>query len=59
MRVVSVKLANCNRKFATMPLMRKHYDVLKVHTDAFWRHITHFTNGERSLVKNLEVNVLL
>ena len=59
MRVASITLANYNRKFATLPLMRKHYGVFIVHTDAFWRHITHFINGERSKVINLEVNVLL
>ena len=39
--------------------MCKHYGVFKVHTDAFWRHITQFIYGERSKVINLVVNVLL
>ena len=39
--------------------MHKHYGVFKVHTDAFWRHVTQFIYGERSKVIHLEVNVLL
>ena len=50
MRVVSIKLANCNRNFATLPFSHQknayHYGAFKVHNNAFWRHIKHlFTSN--------------